>query len=227
MGYERSKIYKLVCDDGHYYYGSTIGELRHRLWGHKDSSKTMTSRVYTHIRAVGWDTVHIELVEAFPCESRIQLRMKENEYISAYKNDVMCLNTLPSFASDDEKKERAITYYETHKDAILERNRQYIATHKEAVAETHKKLYEKKKVSIRANHKKYLSDNKEAIRHQRAEFYRQNKERLCSEKRLQRASDPEADRIKRKEYREKNRDRINARKREAYQKTKSSMETPI
>uniref|UniRef100_A0A6C0ELY7 GIY-YIG domain-containing protein n=1 Tax=viral metagenome TaxID=1070528 RepID=A0A6C0ELY7_9ZZZZ len=213
MGYEHSKIYKLLCDDGHYYYGSTIAQLKSRYWGHKDSSKTMTSRLYTHINSIGWDKVKIELVEAFSCANRTEIRMKENEYISASKDDPLCLNTLPAYASDDQKQQRVVTYYETNKQTILERNRDYVEKHKEAVAEKHKEYYEKNKEKIQAKHDEYIAKNADTIKAQRREFYQQNKERLCAEKRARRAADPEAVRMKTKEYRDKNRERINAQKR--------------
>jgi hypothetical protein len=216
MGYDRSKIYKLACDDGHYYYGSTIAELKSRLHGHKDSSKTMTSRVYTHINSIGWDRVQIELVEEFSCANRTEIRMKENEYIATSKDDPLCLNTLPSYASDEQKQQRSANYYETNKATILERNRKYAETHKESVAEIRKEYYEKNKEDLQAKHNEYIAKNADAIKAQRKEFYEQNKKRLCAEKRARRAADPEAAKIKMKDYREKNRERINAQKRKDY-----------
>lgn len=37
--YNNSKIYKLICDDGHYYIGSTTQKLNHRFNNHKTLSK--------------------------------------------------------------------------------------------------------------------------------------------------------------------------------------------
>lgn len=213
MGYDHSKIYKLVCDDGHYYYGSTIAQLKSRLCGHKDSAKTMTSRLYNHINSIGWDKVKIELVEEFACANRTEIRMKEDEYISKSKEDPLCLNTLPAYASDDQKQQRTAMYYETNKETILERNRQYVQTNKEAVAEKHKEYYEKNKEELQIKHNEYMIKNAEAIKKQRKEFYEMNKERLCAEKRAKRAQDPEGHRNKMKEYCDKNRERINIQKR--------------
>ena len=63
MGYNTGKIYKLLCDDDHYYYGSTITTLINRFYNHKSSSKLMTSKLYKHINNIGWDKVKILLVE--------------------------------------------------------------------------------------------------------------------------------------------------------------------
>lgn len=218
MGYDHSKIYRLLCDDGHYYYGSTIANLKSRLHGHKESSKTMTSRLYVHINSIGWDKVEIELIETFSCANRTEIRMKENEYILAAKDDPLCLNTLPAYASDAEKQQRAVTYYETNKESILERNRNYVATHKEAVAEKHKEYYEKNKEAVQAKHNEYITNNADAVKAQRKEFYEKNKERLCAEKRARRLADPEANKKKSKEYRDNNRERINMQKRKGYKR---------
>ena len=225
MGYENSKIYRLVCDDGHYYYGSTIAELKSRYWGHKDSSKTMTSRVYTHIRTIGWDRVQIQLVEAFSCANRTEIRMKENEYIASAKDDPLCLNTLPAFKSDEEKHTRAVAYYEAHKEHILSRNAAYYEAHTGAIKEKSKKRYEENKQTIRSKNIEYIERNKDAIVKQKKESYQQNKEKICKEKRDKRAADPNHA-AKTKAYRDKNREKINQQKRDAYKK-KQTTENPV
>jgi hypothetical protein len=90
--YSHSKIYKLQCDDGHFYFGSTCNELRVRLSGHKkDSVKYPTQPVYKHING-NWDNVRIILVEEFSCEKRDELLRKENDYIQAELGNPLCLN---------------------------------------------------------------------------------------------------------------------------------------
>ena len=59
--YDNGKIYKLICDDDHYYIGSTTQKLNHRFNNHKTSAKTGTSKAYTYINSIGWDKVKIEL----------------------------------------------------------------------------------------------------------------------------------------------------------------------
>lgn len=221
MGYENSKIYKLVCDDGHYYYGSTMQTMKDRLQNHKGSSKTMTSRLYTHIQEIGWDKVRIECVEEVSCKNRKELRIIENKYITEHRNDKLCLNTLRSYTPEDEKKvmekerqtrnkehrkEVVHRYYEDHKDEILERGKQY---------------YEENKQHLQTKHKEYLEKNKEQVNLQRKKFYEENKERLCREKREKRQQNAEESRQRMKEYREQNRERINQQKRESYMRNKT------
>lgn len=232
MGYEDAKIYKLTCEDGCYYYGSTIVSLKARLWHHKESSKTMTSKVYSHIRTLGWDKVTIELVQAVSCANRKELRIIENTYIQSKKDDPKCLNTLRAYTSDDEKarmekerqtrnadhrKEVVHTYYENHKDTINERHRQYYQDHKETLS---------------AKSKAYNEAHKDKITEQRKQYYKEHKDRLCREKREMRAENPDHYRQKAKEYREKNRERIREAKRRAYHAKKvvvptATTDTPI
>ena len=51
--YNNGKIYKLVCEDGCYYIGSTIQKLNLRFNSHKKSSKKVPCRVYDHINTMG------------------------------------------------------------------------------------------------------------------------------------------------------------------------------
>ena len=216
MGYETSKIYRLLCDDGCYYYGSTITSLKERLWHHKESAKTMQSRVYTHIRTIGLDKVTIELVEALVCKDRKELRMRENIYIQSNKDDPKCLNTLRAYTSEEEKatmektrqqattehrKEVVRAYYEAHKDEIRERQHQY---------------YNDNKETLNQKSREYNEANALAIKGQRKNYYDENRERLSKEKRDRRAQNPEFYKQKAKEYREANRERILAHKRAAY-----------
>lgn len=205
MGYEDAKIYKLTCTDGRYYYGSTIRTLKERLGHHKESSKTLSSKVYSHIRTLGWDNVTIDLVESVSCANRKELRVVENTYIQSKKDDPNCLNTLRAYTSDEEKanmekerqaknadhrKEVVHAYYESHKDTINERHKTYYQEHKNEFAE---------------RGRAYNQSHRAEIAEQRKRHYEENKERLCREKREKRAQNPDYYRQKDKEYRERER----------------------
>jgi hypothetical protein len=191
MGYGDAKIYRLTCSDGCYYYGSTIQSLKERLWHHKESSRTMTSKLYSHIRTIGWDAVTIDLVQSLSCTNRKELRIIENTYIQSRKDDPNCLNTLRAYTSDEEKaklerdrhsatadhrKEVVHAYYESHRDTIAERHAQYYHDHKE---------------ELRAKSTAYNASHRAEIKEQRKRHYEEHKERLCREKREKRAQNPE------------------------------------
>lgn len=106
MDYKNGKIYKLQCDDGHFYIGSTATELHKRFYLHKSNSKQApNTRVYKHIDGK-WDSVRIVLVEEFPCENKNQLRRKEDEYIRGVRADPLCLNVKLAHNPDPPKRER-------------------------------------------------------------------------------------------------------------------------
>jgi hypothetical protein len=83
--YSESQIYKLVCDDGFYYYGATNGKYLSNAY----NSLKRTKHKYRHISELGWNRVRIELVEKFPCNSEVELQQRLMEYI---RKDDDCLN---------------------------------------------------------------------------------------------------------------------------------------
>lgn len=162
MGYESAKIYKLECDDGHYYYGSTINELRVRLGGHKTASKKQPYKVYKHINSIGWEKVRILLVEAYPCKSKEELNTKESDFISKSREDPMCLNNNLAFATEEQ---------------IIENKQKHNIANKEKLAEYHKAVRTgNQKVSD--YQKNYRSQNSEIIKQSKRDYYIENKDEI-------------------------------------------------
>ena len=66
--YATSKVYKLIDEDGYYYYGSTCLPLYKRMYLHRTTSKIKPNRkiyiVFTHERFLK-DEIKIVLVESF------------------------------------------------------------------------------------------------------------------------------------------------------------------
>ena len=156
--YSNSRIYKLQCNDGYYYIGSTVNELRKRLWGHKTDSKKRNNRLYQHINQIGWDNVKIILIEEFSCENKEQLHKKEDEYIQTNKDDEFCLNMVRAFQTKEELKEWHKKYQQDNKEEIkeyqkqnyqkkLKEIKQYYEINKEKIKEQHRERYLKKKLS--------------------------------------------------------------------------------
>ena len=93
--YNDSKVYKLQCNDGYYYIGSSVQNINSRLNDHKFHSKYpkhQTTRVYTHINKIGWENVKIVLIGKYNLNNRSELLREEDRYIQKYKNDPFCLN---------------------------------------------------------------------------------------------------------------------------------------
>jgi hypothetical protein len=82
--YGEGKIYRLVATGtDQVYIGSTCGTLNQRHWHHnytaahpESQKQTMACKLYEEGR-----TVAIELIEAFPCESRDELLARERYWL--------------------------------------------------------------------------------------------------------------------------------------------------
>ena len=146
--YSKGKIYKLQCDDGYYYIGSTCNELRYRLNGHKTDSKDRDAYVYQHINTIGWDRVRIVMVEEFSCENREQLVRKEDEHIRNNRTDTFCLNTRCSFETEEQKKERhriqQQKYRGNNRQEVRDRNNEYHKAHREEICRRKRERYREK-----------------------------------------------------------------------------------
>ena len=157
------KIYKLLCDDGHYYIGSTITSLIQRTSVHKASSKTRIRKVYEYI-GVGWDTVQIVLIEEFPCETIDALHQKEDEYVVTALNDPLCLNTNRAFRTPEQRKEavkaRKKAYHEANNEADNARSKAYREANNEAVNARKKAYHEANKEANNAKSKAYREAKK-------------------------------------------------------------------
>ena len=173
MGYESSKVYKLQHEDGHFYIGSSINELRMRLRHHKNNTKNRKSRVYTHINGE-WDKVKIVLIEAFECNNRDELRRKEQEYIQKELKNELCLNHNRAFRTEEERKqeeaERLSKYNAEHKDDIKEHKAEYYEANKDKINERNTKWREANKDKIKQQHKEYYEANKDKISEYQAKY---------------------------------------------------------
>jgi hypothetical protein len=194
--YANGKIYKLQCNDGHYYIGSTIRSLQSRFNDHKSASKWQTSHVYNYINNIGWDNVTITLLEEYSCKTKKQLDKKENEYIKESIEDPLCLNINRSYRTVNEvieyqhkyKEEnrdyillRSAHYRVTHAEELIEKQKKYVENNKEKVKEARQKRYENNKEKELRLHKIYVEQNKEKVNNYKKEWTQQYKETHAEE----------------------------------------------
>ena len=80
--YQNGKIYKLTCDNSPLiYYGSTCQKyLSRRLSGHKSDSSNNNGRCSSK-QLFELGNVSIHLVEEYPCNSKMELELRERIYI--------------------------------------------------------------------------------------------------------------------------------------------------
>ena len=113
MDYQNGKIYTIRSPHTELYYiGSTASTLTKRLSGHKSLSNTCkTSKII-----IDYGDAYIELLELFPCNSKIELRKREGELQRLYINDIVNIRL--------ECRTRQ-EYYQTNNEKINLNRREY------------------------------------------------------------------------------------------------------
>ena len=107
--YQNGKIYKLTCDNSPLiYYGSTCQKyLSSRLAGHKNSLNTERPCSSKQLFELG--NVSIHLVEEYPCNSKMELELRERIYIEfMFKNfdyKIICNLHYPRRSKSESSKE--------------------------------------------------------------------------------------------------------------------------
>lgn len=233
--YENGIIYKLNCEDGYYYIGSTTSNPKVRLSNHKQSSKKdITRDVYKHINNIGWDKVKFEIIEKYPCKSKKELCACEDKYIHAAKDkkDIMCLNINRALVTEEEKKRNMKISYEKRKDIISEQHKEYRQKNADKIKE-YRTEYNKVNAEARNEYtKKYVEENYEKVVEGRKKYYETNKDKILERCKMYVDANKEKtaeykkqwvlenkDRLKEenKEYRKANEDKIKEMGKEYYE----------
>ena len=218
------QVYKLLCEDGHYYIGSTITELKYRLYHHKKHSLLYPDRkVYNHILTCGWDTVNIGCVEIVKSNSKNALRKRENEYIKESLSDPLCLNINRAHLTKRELLQQQQEYIDANKDKVdayhanyrkenaeerAEYSRQYTAEHPEEVQATKREYYEANKTEILEKQKMYVEAHVEQIKERKKQWAAENKETINETRKRYAEENKEAIQQRGKEYYETNKEAI-------------------
>ena len=192
--YQHGKIYRLVCEDSHFYIGSTVTSLEKRFGCHLYSIKhRMYGGKYAHLYTIPINEIHIELLERFPCDTRAQLRKRENGHISLYKDDPLCMNTYRAYREEDDKKRYDAAYYRNNRESIQKASRQY---------------YEENQERIRAYHVRYSEEHPDRIAACQAAYKASHRKELAEKQRAYAKEHQEEVRIKQKEYRDSHKEKL-------------------
>jgi len=177
MNYKNGKIYKVQFDDGHFYYGSSAGELRARLHKHRKGSGRTTA-CSRYMKIVGKDACRIVLVEDYPCENRDQLRRKEDEYIQLHRENPLCLNINRAFTTPEEKKAYYTAWREEHREELIIAKREYYEAHREETIVAKREYNKAHKEERDTKQKAYYETHKE----ERRAYNRAYRERIKAQK---------------------------------------------
>jgi group I intron endonuclease len=176
--YQNGKIYKLICEDGHYYIGSTTQTLYNRFNHHKEASKNGTSVVYKYINKIGIDKFTIELIENYPCDIKSDLNKREEYYINNSKTDKLCLNIKRAYLSEEDRKENIKKYYEENKEIIIEKHRNYIYQNREKV-DAYQAQYRLDNAEKRREYtRQYSLQHSEQVKEAKKEYDKNNKDKI-------------------------------------------------
>ena len=144
--YNNGKIYKIINPQNEIIYiGSTAQE-------------KLCDRFKTHTHKGNGNK--IILIEEYPCSSKEQLCMKEQEVIEQYDN---LLNKYRAFNLKEDHKETIKKYYEENKDKISKNHKVYCEENKDKIKEYRKKYREENKDKIKEYRKKYYEENPKVI----------------------------------------------------------------
>jgi predicted GIY-YIG superfamily endonuclease len=170
----KGKIYKLQCNDGHYYIGSTIQPLWSRLSNHKTTAKKCSERkVYKHING-DWENVEILLIEEIECETKEYLRSIEDKYIREALRDMLCLNHYIVARTEEELKEYKKKMSKINYERYKEERTEYKAKWFQSLSKEKKDQLNKQSLKYYHN----LTDEQKKSRVERNRLRRQLKKEL-------------------------------------------------
>ena len=163
--YQNASIYKIVCNDPNVkdcYIGSTCNlykrKSQHKTVCHNEKYKNYNLRVYDCIRANGgWGNWSVIQIEAYPCNSKRELELRERHHLEELKANLNCC--IPTRSSKQYSKQ----YIEIHRERINERKKEYRKNNKDKIKENRSKLVQCRCGAI--TQKRAISDHKKTEKH--------------------------------------------------------------
>jgi hypothetical protein len=140
------------------YVGSTTQTLSVRMAGHRKDFKRYNKGLYSYVSSfelLKYDDAYIELIELYPCNSKVELDRGEGVYI----RQMDCVNKNIAGRTRTE-------WIEENKEGIKEYQKEYRQNNKEKIAELNKQHYQDNKEYYNEYNKKYKQDNRERIKEQ-------------------------------------------------------------
>jgi hypothetical protein len=156
MDYKNGKIYTIRSyQTEDIYIGSTLQTLTKRLSKHKRSYKSWKNGKYHYVSSfelIKYDDVYIELIELFPCSSKMELNRREGQLIRS----IDCVNKRIEGRTKQE-------YYQDTKEYHKKWVGEYYERNKDKIKEYNKELYENNRHKRIQQAKEWSEANKEKI----------------------------------------------------------------
>ena len=156
---ENAKVYKITntLNDKIYVGSSNNQYLCSRMNSHRQMCKDLSGRrntkLYNFMREIGIENFQIELVEKFQCETKQQLREREQHHIDILKPELNMFRAIenPNYINPNKEKnnKRSNEYYHTNKEIVLKLQKEYNEKNKDAISIRRKKYREENKEEIK------------------------------------------------------------------------------
>lgn len=192
--YNKSKIYKIIADTtDDIYIGSTVEPLSSRMSKHRCLAKKYSNGTHKN-RCTSYDiinnhpTAKIILLEEFPCETKEQLRAREQYHIDQHKEGGKLVNKLDAYVPIEVGRKK---------------KRQYLSENSEYFKELRKQRYVEDPTKEREQQKIYRENNRDKIKIIDKEYREANKEKLKEKARKYIQEHAEERREYQKQYYEK------------------------
>jgi len=191
MNYQEGKIYAIRSHlTEKFYLGSTAATLARRLAGHKNENKTTCKII------IDYGDAYIELLELYPCNSKLELLNREGQLQRLYKNDIV--NRRLEGRSVKE-------YYKDNRDTIIEQIKEYQQANVEKIKLQKQNYYQANAKEINSKEKQYRQTNVEKIKLRKKNYYQANAKEIN---------------LKHKQHYQANCERIKLERKQRYQATK-------
>jgi hypothetical protein len=187
--YQDAKIYKILnYENDDVYIGSTTEPtLARRLSGHVRNYKMYLKgkgNYVTSFKVIATHNYDIQLIEAYPCNNKMELHAREGYWIK----QIECVNRCVAGQTQIEWRKH----------------------NRESLAEKHKVYRDTNKVVIAGKAKAYREANKAVLVEKRKDYYKKNKAVLAEKMKINYKNNREEKLVYVKEYVKKNKDKIYA-----------------
>jgi hypothetical protein len=174
--YKTGKIYDITSNNTDMVYvGSCTKILKTRLYKH------ITTRTCSSKYIIDCGDYNINLIENYPCDSKKELRMREQYYINKYRNDGKnIVNIINAYTSEEDKKQYQKQWREENKDKKDAYLKNYRMNHREDAIEYQKQYRQENKDSLKVKRKFKRQKNILEIREYDKERYLFKSKRVCN-----------------------------------------------
>ena len=136
--YKNGIIYKIVNNiDNMVYIGSTTSKLCYHMAVHRCNMRNNNStNLYNHLRKLGIHNFIVVLIEAYPCQKKMQLLRCERCYFELYDKKTL-LNSNRPYTSHIEKQQQVKTWYIDNKNYQINKAKNWYLNNKLHVKKRH------------------------------------------------------------------------------------------